>query len=89
VVATPQAVSALRAQSGKDALVAEGPQAFADALLALLENPRRRQEIGQAGRRYVEAYHRWDDIAGRLETIYRGVLAERDGSRNPVARLSA
>jgi sugar transferase (PEP-CTERM/EpsH1 system associated) len=70
VVATPQAVSALEAAPGRDLLVAEGPAAFADAVLCSLADPDLRREIGQAGRTYVEKNHDWQVVAGQLEEIY-------------------
>jgi glycosyltransferase involved in cell wall biosynthesis len=75
VVATPRAVAALDAQPGRDVFVAEGPQAFAEAVLTLLDDPGRRRRIGQAGRIYVETHHRWDRIAAQLEACYEELLA--------------
>ena len=77
VVATPRAVAAFRTQPGRDVVVAERPRAFAEAALALLEDTRRQQQIGQAGRAYVDAHHQWDRIAAELEAIYEGTVAER------------
>jgi len=79
VVATSRAVGALTTKAGSDVLVADGEQAFADAVLGLFDNPQRQREIGRAGRAYVEAHHRWDHIAGRLERIYEDVVAAHSG----------
>jgi glycosyltransferase involved in cell wall biosynthesis len=79
VVATSRAVGALAARSGRDAVVADGAEAFADAVLGLLDDQQQRLEIGRAGRAYVEAHHQWDRIAARLATLYEDVLAERRG----------
>jgi len=81
VVATSRAVGALTARPGRDAVVADGAEPFADAVLGLLDDPQQRFEIGRAGRAYVEAHHQWDRIAARLETIYEDVLAVRRGGR--------
>ena len=77
VVATPRAVAALQVQAGRNVLIADGPQAFADALVGLLDNPRAQRDIGRAGRAYVETHHRWDLVAARLEGIYEQAIAER------------
>jgi len=78
VVATPQAVSALDVVNGEHALVAEGPQAFAAAVLRLLDDAALRQALGQAGRRYVEQHHDWREIVERLEGIYKeAIVRER------------
>jgi sugar transferase (PEP-CTERM/EpsH1 system associated) len=70
VIATSQAVSALSIRPGRDALIADEPGKFAQSVLDLLNNPNRQQEVGQAGRRYVEKNHRWADITSKLEQIY-------------------
>lgn len=70
VVASARAVSALQAQPGQDCLVANSPQSFAEAILALLHDPALREQVGAAGRRYVERHHDWNTIAAQLESIY-------------------
>jgi polysaccharide biosynthesis protein PslH len=70
VVSTLQAVSATSAVLGQDVLVADNEQSFAREVLCLLEDPDKRQRVGQAGRRYVEAHHHWSNIAKRLEELY-------------------
>jgi glycosyltransferase involved in cell wall biosynthesis len=77
VVATPRAVAALATVPGRDVLVAEDPVAFGRAVVNLLGNQEAQREIGAAGRRYVEKHHRWDQIAGHLEGIYREAVAQR------------
>jgi glycosyltransferase involved in cell wall biosynthesis len=75
VVIGAQAKSALRAEPGRDLLVGSDPQEFAGHMLGLLNDPALRRSIGQAGRRYVEAHHDWDMIAGQLEALYRAASA--------------
>jgi glycosyltransferase involved in cell wall biosynthesis len=77
VVATPQAVSALNVLPGRDVLVAREPEAFAETVLDLLEAPQRQRQIGEAGRRYVEAHHPWTAIAAQLEEVYNEVISVR------------
>jgi glycosyltransferase involved in cell wall biosynthesis len=76
VVSTPQATAVLQIQPGRDLLVADTPQAFAEAVITLLADEGRRQRVGQAGRRYVETYHDWSRIAEKLEAVYRDAMAE-------------
>ncbi len=78
VVTSPQAVSALAVTPGQDLIVANGPEDFANAVVALLDDPALRSRIGQAGRRYVEKQHLWANIAARLEEVYDEVI---QGSR--------
>jgi glycosyltransferase involved in cell wall biosynthesis len=77
VVATPQAVSALKARPDDHLLVKDGPEAFARAVLGLLGNADLRARLGTAGRRYVEAHHDWRGVAQRLEETYQDVLERR------------
>lgn len=70
VVATPQAARALHARPGEEIVLAATPRAFADAVLALLDSPQRRAELGAAGRRYVEAHHNWQHSASRMVGLY-------------------
>ena len=74
VVATAQATAALRVQSGQELLIADGAEAFADAVLKLLGDGELRARLGAAGRRYVEAHHSWDAAAQLLEAAYRAPL---------------
>ncbi len=76
VVSTPQAITALQAQPGRDLLVADTPQALAEAVVALLTDGTLRHRVGQAGRRYVETHHNWSVAAEKLEALYREVIAE-------------
>ncbi len=71
VVASPQAASALAAVAGKDYLPGETPQAFAAALLGLLNDVQARVAVGEAGRTYVEENHTWQAAAARLEALYK------------------
>ncbi len=73
MVSTSQAVSALEAWPGRDVLVADHAEEFADKVVELLGDPQRQRQLGQAGRRYVEAQHNWARITTRLEGIYHGV----------------
>jgi glycosyltransferase involved in cell wall biosynthesis len=74
-------VGALSAVPGRDVVVADGPQAFSDALLRLLVHPAEQSEVGRAGRADVETHHRWDRLAAQLEAIYSDGMAARGGRR--------
>ena len=78
VIAYPQAVSALQVDGGAACVVQE-PGAMADAILRLLADPALAEQIGRAGRRYVEQHHDWAQIAGRLEEIYAQAVDGKGG----------
>jgi glycosyltransferase involved in cell wall biosynthesis len=70
LVSTPQAVSALQVQAGRDVYVEQEPDSFAAAVLHLLADPQERDRLGWAGRMYVEQHHNWASIAQQLEELY-------------------
>lgn len=72
MVASTQAISAVDVVSGRDVVVAEKPDEFASAVLMLLAQPERRQELAKAGRAYVIKSHAWEAVTSELESIYRG-----------------
>ena len=53
------------------------PVALADALAALLTQPRLRQELGRKARESVRRDHSWDRVASDFETVYSRVTADR------------
>lgn len=76
VVASPQAVAGMSAPSGTAFYQAATPQHFAEQILALLDDPQRCQQLGAAGRRYVEQHHAWPTLVARLEAIYQTTREE-------------
>jgi glycosyltransferase involved in cell wall biosynthesis len=79
VVSSSRAVGALSAKPGRDVVVADGDEAFAAAVLDVLGRGRQKDDLGRAGRAYVETHHHWDQIAARLEATYQDALAGRRG----------
>jgi glycosyltransferase involved in cell wall biosynthesis len=77
VITTSLAISALGVKEGRDLLVADQPQEFAQKTLSLLDDPQRQKSLGLAGRQYVEINHRWENIAMQLEGIYHEVITEK------------
>ena len=71
VVVTPLAISAISVSPGHDLLVGETSTDLSNAILRLLTNSSLRAQIGQNGRRFVEKYHHWDQIASQLEQTYQ------------------
>lgn len=71
VVCSVQANSALKTQNGHDILVGDGPEAIAGHILDLLGSPEKRQQIGDAGRHYVETYHNWDRVGETFISLYQ------------------
>jgi sugar transferase (PEP-CTERM/EpsH1 system associated) len=64
VVASPSSLEGLQVKPGLHLLQASAPSEWTGAILRLLEAPSLRERLGAAGRRYVEAHHRWDRCLG-------------------------
>jgi glycosyltransferase involved in cell wall biosynthesis len=77
VVASPQAVAALKVRSGVEVVIAADENDTAQAVLSLLNDPDRRSAIGHAGRQYVERRHRWSDAVEEVEEIYCELVRAR------------
>lgn len=56
---------------GETGIVVPGrdARATADALVRLFAEPERARAMGSAGRRFVEANHRWDDVVARYRSM--------------------
>lgn len=52
------------------------PDRLADAVLGLLDDPRRRAELAHQGRRRVERRFQWERTARLTESVYRKMLEE-------------
>jgi len=71
VVATRLGAEGFPVTNGQELLLADTPEAFADAVVALLQNPDRRTSLGQAARRFVQTGYDWPVLIPRLEVAYR------------------
>ena len=70
VVATPQAVAALDAQSERDVLIGTTPEQLGAQVTRVLTEQNFRARLEQRGRTYVETHHVWQHSASRLTEIY-------------------
>jgi sugar transferase (PEP-CTERM/EpsH1 system associated) len=82
VVASPQAFEGVRAEAGRDLLVADGPDATAQAVVAVIEG--RHPAMGAAARQAIERGYTWDVTLARLDDCLHRVLhgAAAPGRRN-------
>jgi len=72
VVASPQAFEGIRAEAGRDLLVADGPDAMAQAVIAVIEG--RHPSLGDAARQTIERSYTWDATLARLDACLDRVL---------------
>jgi glycosyltransferase involved in cell wall biosynthesis len=70
VVSTTAGCEGAKVFDGGNILIADGPEAFAEKIISLLMDEKKRREIGMNGRKAVEELYNWDHIADSLEKIY-------------------
>jgi len=70
LVSTSLGVEGLGVGDGREALLADTPEAFAEAVASLLADASRRRALGQAARAFVERGYGWERIGPRLEAVY-------------------
>lgn len=75
VVATPLACAGLELRADEHLLVAEAPEQFARCVAQLLRDPKRRAQLGEAGRRWVRERYTWDEVCRRFEEVYRKAMS--------------
>jgi sugar transferase (PEP-CTERM/EpsH1 system associated) len=83
VVVAAQAAAALDARPGRDLLVANSANEFAEFTLRLVNDPDLRTTLSQSGRIYVEQQHDWRVVTNRLVNFYQQVISSRTGGKSP------
>lgn len=73
VVCTPLACRGLKAEAGRDLVVAGGPRDLAEEIARLLTDPAAAERLGDAGRSYVLEHHSWDATARGFEALYEAI----------------
>jgi sugar transferase (PEP-CTERM/EpsH1 system associated) len=66
VVSSSIGCEGLAVEAGQHLLVADQPEAFAEAVIALLQQPEKRRELGRAGRALVEIAYSWEQCGKHL-----------------------
>ena len=79
VVATAIANEGIGAEAGVQFVGADAPDAFADAVVALLRDPERRAELGAAARSYIERQWTWEKLFAELEDDMLSQTSSRVG----------
>jgi glycosyltransferase involved in cell wall biosynthesis len=68
VVSTTIGAEGLNLEDGRQIALADNPEAFASAIVAMLRDAPRREALGEQGRRMVEQRHSWDSITRVFES---------------------
>lgn len=77
VVATSRTLPALRAEAGKDLLIADRPQQFAKQILRLMDEPAFYSEVRRYGLDYVKKFHDWRSVSNQLIQIFRQTIEQK------------
>jgi sugar transferase (PEP-CTERM/EpsH1 system associated) len=78
VVSTSVGCEGLDAIDGQHMVIRDTPQAFADAVLDLLNDPAHGQMIGQQGRQWVVRQHAWRHSAALLRETYDKLIGHEE-----------
>ncbi len=74
IVSTAVGAEGLRVTDGRDILLADDPDDFADAVVRCLTDPGLRTRLGDNGRELVEREYRWDILARKMHEYLCRVL---------------
>ncbi len=86
-VTTPRCSRTLGTQDRVHLLEAKEPQAFAKAIVELLDNPQLAQQMGEAGRQFVAEYYSWKSAANTLNRLYSSIV-NAPGRQDLAAKLA-
>jgi len=82
VVSTSQGCEGLDARNGKNILIRDEAETFAEAVRLVLRDRELRCQLGREARRTAVESYSWDVIRGKVRTIY-GSMVESEGRRVP------
>jgi polysaccharide biosynthesis protein PslH len=82
VVSTSIGAEGLPVRAGEHLLLADDPQAFAEAVTHLLANPSLRDRIGRAGRYLFECEFTWEAAWKTLHFLYPATMERSDALRD-------
>lgn len=77
VISTSIGAEGLNVRNDEHILIADSPEDFAHITVRLLNDAGRREALGCAGRRLVEAQYGWDAIAAELDAAWKMTAALR------------
>ena len=81
VISTTVGAEGLPVVDGRELLIADDPEDFAEAAIGLLSDERLAKRIGQQARETVCAHHGWERAAIDFMKICKGVVENRSRRR--------
>jgi sugar transferase (PEP-CTERM/EpsH1 system associated) len=86
VVSTSVGAEGLPVEHGKNILIVDSAQEFAESVAGLLQDSVRCRDLGRAGRQLVEREYSWDAVATRFEAVLLRLMEGRDATK--LARMT-
>jgi len=77
VVSTSVGSEGLKVVNGRDVILADTPEKFAERIIELLNNESQRRSLGRAGRQLVEQHYGWPALAEQLERFLLTILERK------------
>lgn len=75
IVSTRIGAEGIRVTEGRDVLLADEPQHFAETTLRLLRDPQARARLGAAARLLAEDAYSWDHVGAKLQGAYESITS--------------
>lgn len=76
VVTTTLGIEGIEARDGQEAIVRDDPEGLARAVVELLKNEKKREEMGKKAQKLIEEKYDWGKIAAKLSRIWEEVGKE-------------
>jgi glycosyltransferase involved in cell wall biosynthesis len=70
IVSTTFGVSGIEYSNGRDVIIADDPQAFAQAIAKLMRDPARARALGANARLLAETKYDWRNLVPKFEELY-------------------
>lgn len=77
IVSTSIGCQGLDIEHGKHIEIADNPIEFARSVIQLIDNPEKRRQMGEEGRKLVERSYDWRKIAEIQDEVYRRLISDK------------
>jgi glycosyltransferase involved in cell wall biosynthesis len=81
IVSTTLGCEGFEVTSGRELLIGDTPQAFAQAVVTLLDDDTLRLSLGRRAHAFVTGTYDWGVIVPQLERVYNGIISYREENR--------
>lgn len=89
VVTTTVGLEGIQAQAGREVLIYDQPENFAQGVIELLQNPDLQEKLAKNGRELAEKQYDWQVVLQQMDAVYLELSARRKPEGNPVAERAA